>query len=251
MKNKDSLGDRMKGFECITRNYLIPRIPAIIRLDGKAFHTFTKGMQKPFDLVLQETMQHTMKVLCESIQGAAFGYTQSDEITIVLYAPNPESGIWFDGNIQKITSVSASLATLHFNKIFKEMDKEKKYEKKYDVALFDSRVFNIPFEEVHNCVLWRQQDATKNAIQMVAQNVFSHKSLQGLNGSQLQEKLFSEKGINFNDFPTVSKRGTACRKLPVEITTENGTTIRNKWLLDLEMPILTEHTEYIKNILAK
>jgi len=244
----NSLGDRMKNYENVNRNYLIPKIPAIIRLDGKAFHTFTRGMDKPFDIILQKTMQETMKVLCESIQGAIFGYTQSDEITIVLHTPNINSSIWFDGNVQKIVSISASIATLHFNRLFRENDTAGKYEEKYNKALFDSRVFNIPINEVYNCIIWRQQDATKNAIQMLAQNVFSHKDLQNLNDSQLQEKLFSEKNINFNDLATASKRGSACRKHQVKIETENGEAFRMKWIIDLDMPILTIEKDYFSLI---
>jgi len=240
----NSLGDRMKEYEYNTRNFLIKRVPVIIRLDGKAFHTFTRGMEKPFDTMLQSVMQSTMKELCEQIQGAIFGYTQSDEITIVLYAPDPQSEIWFNSNIQKMVSVSASIATLTFNKLFKLFDVDKKYEKKYDTALFDSRVFNIPFDEVNNCLIWRQQDATKNSISAAAQFYFSHKSLQGLTGKEKQEKLWTEANINWNDYMTVFKRGAACKKVEKEITTENGTTTRMKWEIDLEMPILTEDRKY-------
>lgn len=111
-KKNDSLGDRMKGYEGVSRNFLTRRVPAIIRLDGKAFHTFTKGMKKPFDSVLTQTMQETMKYLCENIQGCVLGYTQSDEITLVLtdYA-TIQTDAWFGYNIQKMCSISASMAT--------------------------------------------------------------------------------------------------------------------------------------------
>ena len=116
---KDSLGDRMKAYENVSRNYLTRKIPVIIRIDGKSFHTFTRGMEKPFDAILTETMKRTMKYLCENIQGCAFGYTQSDEITLVLTDyDNPTTDAWFGYNIQKMASVSASMATLAFNKIF-------------------------------------------------------------------------------------------------------------------------------------
>lgn len=113
-KKYDSLGDRMKGYENIARNYLTRRIPTIIRVDGKAFHTFTRGMEKPFDRILMTTMQNTMKYLCENIQGCVFGYTQSDEITLVLtdYA-TITTDAWFGYNIQKMCSVSASMAIMN------------------------------------------------------------------------------------------------------------------------------------------
>lgn len=106
-KKNDSLGDRMKGYEGVSRNFLTRRVPAIIRLDGKAFHTFTKGMEKPFDLVLTQAMQETMKHLCENIQGCVLGYTQSDEITLVLtdYA-TIQTDAWFGYNIQKIVKIT-------------------------------------------------------------------------------------------------------------------------------------------------
>ena len=116
---KDSLGDRMKGYENISRNYLTRRIPAIIRIDGKAFHTFTRGMKKPFDRILMSTMQDVMKYLCENIQGCVFGYTQSDEITLVLTDYEKiTTDAWFGYNIQKMSSIAASMASVAFNKFF-------------------------------------------------------------------------------------------------------------------------------------
>ena len=118
---RDSLGDRMKRYEYVSRNYLTRRVPVIIRIDGKAFHTFTKGMRKPFDRVLMSAMQETMRFLCANIQGCVFGYTQSDEITLVLtdYA-SIRTDAWFGYNVQKMCSIAASMATLAFNKAFAE-----------------------------------------------------------------------------------------------------------------------------------
>ena len=179
-KKNDSLGDRMKGYEGVSRNFLTRRVPAIIRLDGKAFHTFTKGMEKPFDLVLTQAMQETMKYLCENIQGCVLGYTQSDEITLVLtdYA-TIQTDAWFGYNIQKMCSVSASMATMAFNREFERIAEDwfhdngpywgsidvdvdvdltlykrrNAYQKKMRTAMFDSRVFSVPKEEVCNCLI--------------------------------------------------------------------------------------------------
>jgi tRNA(His) guanylyltransferase len=244
-----NLVERMKKYEYINRNYLMSRTPIIIRLDGKAFHSFTKGMNKPFDNILILTMQQTMLKLCEEIQGAIFGYTQSDEISICIYNNNINSDSWFDGNIQKIISISSSIITLYFNKYFKENDIDKKYTKKYDTALFDSRTFSIPLNEVENYLIWRQQDCVKNSIQMLAQSICSHKELQNLNGKQIQDKLFTEKGINWNDLSIVCKRGSFCKKVDKEITTPNGIVNRKKWIIDLEMPIIVYGEEYINNLL--
>ena len=189
---RDSLGDRMKSYENITRNYLTRRMPVVIRLDGVCFHTFTKGFKKPFDEILWKTMQDTTMALCKDVQNCVIGYTQSDEITLVLvdyYKLNTD--VWFGNNIQKIASVVASKCSVYFNKFL--LDNIYKYintnncdyeyylslKTKIGRAIFDARVFNIPREEVTNCILWRQQDCIKNSITAIAQNLFSHNELDG------------------------------------------------------------------------
>lgn len=243
----DDLGTRMKRYEHINRNFLTKRMPTIIRLDGKAFHTFTKGMDRPFDELLISTMQETARLLCENIMGTKIAYTQSDEITILLTDyENIETEAWFDKNIQKITSISASMATLFFNKTFAELDMNNKYVNKRWKALFDSRVFNLPKEEVCNCFIWRQQDATRNAIQMVGQANFSHSQLQNKSCNAIQEMLFQEKNINFNNFPSYQKRGTCVRKEQVEIG--NGV-IRGKWIIDRDIPVFTQDRQFIEKFI--
>lgn len=252
---KDSLGDRMKeNYENRAKTQLLRRTPVIIRLDGKAFHTFTRGFEKPFDKVLVRAMQDTMLELCKEIQGCVLGYTQSDEITLVLtdYA-KLETAAWFDYDVQKICSVSASIATLAFNRSFTKQcmlhtsdystDTNNAHNRSsYKGALFDSRCFNIPKEEVTNCIIWRQQDATRNSINAVGQAYFSHKELHGLNVSQVQEKLFSERNINWFDFPTCLKRGSCCIKREVDgIST---------WVIDTEIPIFKGvDREYIEKLI--
>lgn len=254
MKNqsKDSLGDRMKRYEAVSKTTLVQRMPVILRLDGCHFHTFTRGFEKPFDDVMIKSMQDTMKYLCENIQGCVFGYTQSDEITLVLVDyKNLNSSQWFDNEVQKMCSVAASMASMYFNKQFvyyaslNEIDN--KQWAKYNAAIkfgayFDCRAFNVPKEDVHNCILWRQNDATRNSIQSLAQSQFSHKQLQGLSCAQLQDKLMVEKGINWNDLDTVKKRGSACIK---NYYTENGKT-RSKWVIDYSMPILSQDRNYVE-----
>lgn len=268
---KDSLGDRMKSYESVSKTFLTRRIPVIIRLDGKAFHTFTRGMKKPFDEILTQTMQDTMKYLCENIQGCVLSYTQSDEITLVLtdYA-TIKTDAWFGYNVQKMTSISASMATLAFNKFFRENveilsdsiweawnvdKKDMEYLDnlylKENTAMFDSRVFSIPKEEVCNCLIWRQQDATRNSIQSVGQANFSHSELQGKSCNEIQDMLFTEKNINWNDFPTESKRGSCCYKRKVEIGTiyagDCGSVVtRNEWYIDKNIPIFTEDRYYVE-----
>ena len=261
MANKrDSLGDRMKGnYENRSKTYLVRRMPVIIRLDGKAFHTFTRGFDKPFDDVMMQTMQQTTLKLCQEIQGCVFGYTQSDEITLVLVDYNDiNTDAWFDYSVQKMCSVAASMCTLYFNKIFAEMvdvfiansdvtPEEEKLERVYNKAIekgamFDARVFNIPVEEVTNCVLWRQQDATRNSISSLAQSKFSHKELQGKSSSQMQDMLMEEFNINWNDLTIPQKRGTAVYKRTINDITE--------WIVDYQMPILKgEDRNYVENLI--
>lgn len=260
MANKrDSLGDRMKeNYENRSKTYLVRRMPVIIRLDGKAFHTFTRGFDKPFDDVMMQTMQQTTLKLCQEIQGCVFGYTQSDEITLVLVDYNDiNTDAWFDYSVQKMCSVAASMCTLYFNKIFAEMvdvfiansdvtPEEEKLERVYNKAIekgamFDARVFNIPVEEVTNCVLWRQQDATRNSISSLAQSKFSAKELHGKNSSQMQDMLMEKYGINWNNLAIPEKRGTAVYKRTIDDVTE--------WVVDYQMPILKgEDRDYVEHL---
>lgn len=271
----DDLGDRMKKYESVTRSSLVPRTPVIIRLDGKAFHTFTKGFKKPFDEVLVKSMQNTMKYLCENIQGCVLGYTQSDEITLVLVDYQKlNSCPWFDYNVQKCASISASMATMAFNNWF-AANITKWEEEKFPVdylgylqrsadeklkrdlllqetynrsirkgAMFDARCFNIPKEEVCNNILWRQNDATRNSIEMVGQAYFSHSELHLKSCNEIQDMLFTQHGINWNDYQTHLKRGSCCIKKPVEGSD------RSKWTIDTEIPIFKgEGRKYIEDLI--
>ena len=243
-----SLDVRMKRYEAGSDIVLMRRTPVILRFDGSHFHTYTRGFEKPFDNVMMETMQRTMEALCNDIQGAVFGYTQSDEITIVLCDYKTlETSAWFDNRLEKLCSVGASKASRYFNKFFIEVTEKaynnkevtdkmyEKYKSRYFTADFDCRAFNIPKEEVCNCVIWRQNDAEKNSIQSLAQSLYSHNELKGLKCNQLQNKMFTEKGVNWSELPTYCKRGSAC------IKNENG-----KWFIDYDMPILKENRDYIE-----
>ncbi len=262
-KKKFNLGDRMKTYEAVSKTHLMRRTPVIIRLDGKAFHTFTRGLDKPFDKTFVRIMQQTMLNLCNEIQGCVLGYTQSDEITLVLIDyQNRGTCAWFDNQVQKMASVSASLATLYFNKELSNMLRDLEddiqaaeysllqahmYEKSLKLynkwgnkeyrAVFDSRVFNIPQYEVCNNLIWRQQDATRNSINSIAQSLFPYRELQGISKNDIQNKMLTEKDINWNNYPTHLKRGCCA------IKNEEG-----KWVLDLEIPIFTEDRNYINKL---
>ncbi|WP_297419033.1 tRNA(His) guanylyltransferase Thg1 family protein [Clostridium sp.] len=258
--SKDNLGDRMKGYENINRNFLTRRTPTIIRVDGKAFHTFSRGFKRPFDDILMQSMWDTAKYLCENIQGCKVAYTQSDEITLLLTDyEDINTDSWFGKNIQKMVSVSASMATLAFNKAFHdniyskipnddEIKLYEKYKNKINTALFDSRVFNIPKEEVNNCFVWRQQDATRNSIEMVGRAYFSHKELYKVNCNQIQDKLFLEKGINWNNLPTYQKRGVCIVKEQYQLDNEQKT-MRSRWVVDKDIPIFSQDKNYIEKLI--
>lgn len=269
----DDLGTRMKEFyEQVPKTRLVRRMPVAIRIDGKAFHTFTRGFRKPFDHILIKTMQETTKYLCENIQGCVLGYTQSDEITLILVDYQKlTSSAWFDYEVQKLCSISASMATMAFNKYFAEnvaneileyktsmvpqcVEIQQEIKEYHDTlraavnkgAMFDARCFNIPKEEVTNLIYWRQLDATRNSIQMVGQANFSHKELQNKTCNMIQDMLHEQKGINWNDYPTVCKRGSAC--IYTEYANMNGSH-NSGWIIDKEMPILKgEDRAYVDNL---
>lgn len=282
MSVNDELGKRMKEYyEQIPKTRLMRRTPVAIRLDGKTFHTFTKGFKKPFDEVMIKSMQETMKYLCEHIQGCVLGYTQSDEITLILVDyKNLDSCAWFDYEVQKLCSVSASMATVAFNKFFtvnikkeiaeyrtslvpqsiKAQERIKKYcntlkQASEKGAMFDARVFNIPKEEVTNLIYWRQLDATRNSIQMVGQANFSHKELQNKSCNDIQNMLLTEKDINWNNFPTTMKRGSCCIKNRGVCEPYDNTVLApglpiGEWFIDNEIPIFKdEGREYIEELI--
>jgi tRNA(His) 5'-end guanylyltransferase len=268
MKN-DALGDRMKEFyEDRTRIKLPRRTYTIIRIDGKAFHTYTKGLQRPFDQGLIEDMDATAAYLCKNIQGAKFGYVQSDEISLVLTDfDDLGTHAWFDNNLQKMVSVAASMATSEFNRlrlIRKCMggDIEGYVDaidlSEFKMAEFDARAFQIPFiDEVENYFIWRQQDAVRNSISSVAQSLYSPRELNGVKTDQMQEMIF-QKGINWNDYDFRKKRGAVICKVektliktiqgPNEEVIETEFT-RNVWQV-LETPTFTQDREFIKSLMS-
>lgn len=234
--DKTSLGNRMKSYEQVPAQKLVRRMPVLMRLDGKAFHTFTRGLEKPYSMSLREAMVDTARELVSGIQGAVFAYIQSDEISILIKDwTTLSTDSWYDNKVQKMVSVSASIATAAFNDCFQHPSKS-------SLALFDSRVWNLPKEEVANYFIWRQQDATRNSINMLGQDNFSHKSLQGKNVSAVQDMLMGlTPPINWNDQSTWAKRGSCV----LRSTTEESTSI----VADNEIPIFTANREYIEHLL--
>jgi tRNA(His) 5'-end guanylyltransferase len=255
-KKMDALGDRMKDFyENRTRIYLPRRTYTVIRIDGKAFHTWTKGLKRPFDEGFINDMDETAKYLCKNIQGAKLAFVQSDEISIVLTDfDDISTDAWFDGNIQKMVSVSASMATSKFNQLrfIRDLEKNESNNRtecamsilSSKLAEFDARVFTIPNkEEVINYLIFRQQDTVRNSISSVAQSLYSSNELKGKNQNDMQELCF-QKGINWNDLPVKQKRGRLIIRQEFEV---NGAK-RNKWV-STDPAIFSQDKESINKIL--
>jgi len=239
---KEAIGDRMKDqYENRTRYFLPRRTYTIIRADGKAFHTFTRGFNKPFDHSLVDAMNYTAEKMCEEIQGAAFAYVQSDEISLLLTDfANIGTSAWFDGNIQKMASVSASIATAYFNQKMREQ-----YPDMDPIAMFDSRVFTIPDPvEAENYFVWRQQDCIRNSISMVAQSLYSHKELHGKNTGEMQEMSF-KKGVNWNNVRDDLKRGRFVMKETFESPSGQ---IRSRWFVSAAFEITKERERFSEMI---
>ena len=271
MPVNNEIGKRMKEYyENIPKTKLMRRAPVIARIDGKNFHTFTRGFKKPFDDILIKSMQETMKYLCENIQGCVLGYTQSDEISLLLVDyKNLNSSAWFDYEVQKICSIAASMATMAFNKSFTKNAEEfmtdcaasyemeglcgkgteeyklcEVYQKAIEKgAMFDARCFNIPKEEVTNYFYWRQLDAIRNSIQMVGQAHFPHNILQYKTCEDIKDMLYVKDEIVWELLPTYKQRGICCIKQ--DYIYEN--ILRKQWVIDNNIPLFKEEgRDYIE-----
>ena len=253
----------------------------------RAGHSFTKGFKRPFDEVFIKSMQNTAKYLCENIQNCKLSYQQSDEITLLLVDYDKlNTDCFFDYRVDKLCSIAASMATMVFNKFFEKYVNEYRFSKwdgvsKYEDgtwgyiqtllnavdkgAMFDARCFNIPKEEVTNNFYWRQDDASRNSIQMVGQANFSHKELHKKSHNDIQDMLMTQKGINWNDFPIYQKRGSCCIKeeyavndngeeVEVDCVTDvdepvESVTFRSRWIIDTDIPIFKgKGREYIDRL---
>jgi len=222
-----NLSDRMKKYEDAYRYYLSPRMPVIIRMDGKAFHTLTKNCDKPFDKEFGLAMDYTAIALLSEVQNSRFAYVQSDEISLLLIDYTRfESQQWFNGNIQKMVSVSASIATVAFNEIWNRGEFKNR-------AFFDSRVFILPEREVINYFVYRQQDATRNSVQMVAQSLYSHKQLLNKNTNEMQEMIF-QAGQNWDKYGAYWKRGRV---------------VTNEMHVEFDTPIFSQDRLYIERFM--
>lgn len=242
MSNHDSLGDRMKQYESAYRHTFPRRMPLIVRVDGKAFHRWTRSCRKPFDANLITVMNFAASALCSEIQGSKMAYVQSDEISVLINSyETHETQPWFDNQLQKIVSVSAAIAAATVTREAPE------YLRIYESAYFDARAFVLPESEVANYFLWRQNDASRNSVQMLARSLASHSECNNKNLAALMELAF-QRGQNWNDLPTHFRRG---RCLIQESFEADDGTVRNRWTVDNEIPIWKgEARSYIERFLA-
>ena len=266
MSQKTEIAKRMKSYEAAYSYNLPIRTPCIIRLDGRAFKNFTKGFKLPFDNLLKYCMIEAAKKLCQNIQNTQLAYTQSDEITLLLVERGENSQNWFDKNIVKMTSISASMCTNGFNEALytalmsgffvNPFTNEIEYltsneyidkiGQKLFKAEFDSRAFCLPEFEVVNEFIFRQRDAIRNSIQQVAYNVFSNKEVQNVKTNELIEKLKNEKNIDYYKYPACYQRGVCVYKETLKL--ENDA-VRTRWTVDANIPRFEEEKTYINKYL--
>lgn len=225
----ETLGDRMKQYENAYKIRFTGRLPVIVRLDGKAFHTLTQKCEKPFDENIIKIFNLISMYLVEVMQGAVFAYTQSDEISILLYPwKKLESQAWFDNEMTKINTISAAIASAFGTQLWND-----KFESQ-NLVLFDSRSFVLPESEVVNYFIWRQKDWIRNSVQMLGRAHFSQKQMHGKSNAQVRMML-EQKGVMWEQLDLYLQRGRCVYNKP-----DGGA------IIDREIPLFTENREYIE-----
>ena len=241
--SSDSLGDRMKEqYERRSVRIRTGRMPLIVRVDGKAFHSYCRGCARPFDFKLIDVMNSVAVSLCEQMQGAQIAFVQSDEISVLLHNyKRHASTAWFDNKQSKIESVTASIAAANMTMLSERLFGSVR------PAYFDARSFVMPESEVNNYFVNRQQDWTRNSIAMLAQSMFSARELHGKSCAVMQEMTFQKSGKNWNDLPTFIKRGRCVVRQTYQV---DGKPDRTRWVVDPEPPIFSADPSYIEQHLA-
>lgn len=222
-----SLGDRMRTYyEQPAETRLPMRMPAIIRLDGRAFHTWTKDLEKPFDAEFVQLMAELARHLCKEIPTVQMAYVQSDEISLLLHNyKRHDSQAFFNNEAQKIASVAAGIASAFFTL------------RSGRLAVFDARVFVLPEAEVANYFIWRQQDAIRNSINALAQSMYPQAQLQGKDQDGLRDMIRSG-GKEWHSLLETNKKGLVVHRDAIG------------WMFDWEIPVFTGNREYIEKHLA-
>lgn len=268
---KDDLGDRMKGYESVTKTKLMKRVPVIVRVDGKAFHNFCKRFDRPYDEVFNGMMNKVLQKLCAEVQGVKLGERHSDELSLLITDYDSlNTTPYFDYSIQKMVSVISSIATAELcRQLVLENNKHAIFSSDWSGDInpsikpvlfmdetwpsFDARCFNIPEREISNYFWWRNNDSVRNSIQMLAQSEFSHKELQGMGCDAIQDKLFKERGINWNNIDQGQKTGFICTSekfdYPVEKGPNKGDVYqRSQWILSPAPKTLDELRRIVENV---
>lgn len=252
---KDPIGDRLKRmYEDVFRAFLPRNTYAILRIDGKAFHTFTRGLERPYDKRLADCLDAAAMTLCKEMMGAKFAYGQSDEYSFLFtdFDQAETEMMWFGGNIQKIVSVSASIFTASFNAAWSTVAPQ-------SIATFDARAFIIPNRaDVERYFVWRQLDASRNSLNMLASAHFGHKDLHG-KGTKDKHDMLHSLGVNWNDCGADFKRGRVVRREPStrEVTFTHKRTKEvistsveeTTWAVDLNIPIFTKDQAYLSSMI--
>lgn len=224
------LGDRMKRYERAAERYFTPRVPVIVRVDGRAFHSFTRGCDRPFDgRIVEATLTAAMHV-AEDMQGFTIGYVQSDEASFMLSDLASETTQpWFDYSAAKVVSIAASLMTAHFNRAYGG-DR---------LAIFDARAFSVPLDDAPNCFLWRMRDWQRNSLEMLARAHFSHKQLHCKGSADMREMLHG-KGVDWDDLSPQLKNGTVIHRRAVEAPEHRWGYAEWRAAIDLSMALATK-----------
>lgn len=269
MSKKDELGKRMKLYEMSDSHKLVKKLPVIIRVDGRAFHTFTRKLNKPFDDLLIDAMEYTLQYLCKNVAGCVLGYMQSDEISLLVQDyKNDETQAWFEYRTNKLCSIVASMATFAFNRAFENYTTDfynscfetenglENNSERIDALLeccnkgatFDARAFTLPFEEVTNYFYWRQADAMRNSVEMVGHANFSAKELYKVNTNGIKRMLL-EKAIDYDKLTIPKQRGICCIKTKIPSFAPDGHAImRTTWVNDINIPVFKgDGREYIES----
>lgn len=254
--NKDLLGDRIRrNYENPYRFLLTRRTPVIIQINVNNSADFMSFMKKPFDPIFVESMHNTAVALCEQISCVEFAYSQSDEIDLLLIdSKRSNLSQWLEGNVQKMVSTAASIATIEFNRAYthaiishSELDQEatEVYSSRINQISFNAFVFNIPESEVTNYFIHRQTECSKNSVIAACKYYFSPDKIQNLSHIAMQEKLKSI-GINWNEYPTFFKRGICTKKEFYTVRDEykNEDIQRTRWTVDYEIPIFARDRNY-------
>jgi tRNA(His) guanylyltransferase len=252
---KDALGDRMKRYEEPTRFTLPRRTYTLLRVDGKAFHSWTRGLNRPYDKTFMECMNRAAIRLCETISGSQFAFVQSDEISLLAVDfLDIKTESWFDGNVQKWASVGAAVASQAFNEQVSYYNSSRVTttlgSTKRPTAIFDARVFTVPDPiEVENYFVWRQQDAERNSVMMLARAYASHKQLAGKKRAD-QHELIHKAGDNWAKHPVRFKHGAVIRRSDAEIHdyTDVDNPLYSNWFVDENTPVFTKERQYLRNL---